>query len=193
MLKSINVGFAYYQVGEFDNAQIYSQQAASAYTTVDDKTGTVHAQQNLGLVEVARGDWPRARTLQTDSLRTAEGLQKALQLIPELREEFWQNVRVLGGGMETNQELEKAGRLVDFFELGELMCLDALQRNESCGGHFREEYQTEDGEARRNDEDYAYVAAWQYAGENNTSILHKEPLEFEYVKLATSCALTRIE
>ena len=84
--------------------------------------------------------------------RTAEGLQTALKLIPELREEFWSNVRVLGGGLETNQELEKAGRLVDFFELGELMCLDALQRNESCGGHFREEYQTEDGEARRNDE-----------------------------------------
>ena len=117
--------------------------------------------------------------------RTAEGLQKALQLIPELRDEFWNNVRVLGGGMETNQELEKAGRLVDFFELGELMCIDALHRNESCGGHFREEYQTEDGEARRNDDEYAYVGAWQYAGENNAPILHKETLDFEYVKLAT--------
>ncbi len=117
--------------------------------------------------------------------RTAEGLQTALKLIPELREEFWSNVRVLGGGLETNQELEKAGRLVDFFELGELMCLDALQRNESCGGHFREEYQTEDGEAKRNDEEYTYVSAWQYAGETNAPILHKEPLEFEFVKLAT--------
>ena len=117
--------------------------------------------------------------------RTAEGLQKALQLIPELRDEFWKNVRVLGGGMETNQELEKAGRLVDFFELGELMCIDALHRNESCGGHFREEYQTEDGEARRNDDEYAYVGAWQYAGESNAPILHKETLDFEYVKLAT--------
>ncbi len=117
--------------------------------------------------------------------RTAEGLQKALQLIPELRDEFWNNVRVLGGGMETNQELEKAGRLVDFFELGELMCIDALHRNESCGGHFREEYQTEDGEAKRNDDEYAYVGAWQYAGENNAPILHKETLDFEYVKLAT--------
>jgi succinate dehydrogenase / fumarate reductase flavoprotein subunit len=87
--------------------------------------------------------------------------------------------------METNQELEKAGRLVDFFELGELMCVDALQRNESCGGHFREEYQTEDGEAKRNDAEYTYVSAWQYAGEQNAPILHKEPLEFEYVKLAT--------
>jgi succinate dehydrogenase / fumarate reductase, flavoprotein subunit len=117
--------------------------------------------------------------------RTAEGLQTALKLIPELREEFWSNVRVLGGGLETNQELEKAGRLVDFFELGELMCIDALQRDESCGGHFREEYQTEDGEAKRNDDEFTYVSAWQYAGEQNAPILHKEPLEFEYVKLAT--------
>jgi succinate dehydrogenase / fumarate reductase flavoprotein subunit len=117
--------------------------------------------------------------------RTAEGLQKALQLIPALREEFWQNVRVLGGGLETNQELEKAGRLADFFELGELMCIDALARNESCGGHFREEYQEADGEARRNDAEYTYVSAWQYMGEQNAPVLHKEPLEFEYVKLAT--------
>jgi succinate dehydrogenase / fumarate reductase flavoprotein subunit len=117
--------------------------------------------------------------------RTAAGLQKALELIPQLREEFWANVRVLGGGLETNQELEKAGRLADFFELGELMCVDALQREESCGGHFREEYQTDDGEAKRNDDEYTYVSAWQYAGETNAPILHKETLEFEYVKLAT--------
>jgi succinate dehydrogenase / fumarate reductase flavoprotein subunit len=117
--------------------------------------------------------------------RTAEGLQKALTLIPELREEFWQNVRVLGRGDETNQELEKAGRLADFFELGELMCIDALQRNESCGGHFREEYQTEDGEALRNDDEYAYVSAWQYTGDGAAPLMHKEPLTFEYVKLAT--------
>jgi succinate dehydrogenase / fumarate reductase flavoprotein subunit len=76
-------------------------------------------------------------------------------------------VRVLGGGNETNQELEKAGRLADFFELGELMCIDALDRNESCGGHFREEYQTEEGEAKRNDEEYTYVSAWQYTGEQH--------------------------
>ena len=117
--------------------------------------------------------------------RTAEGLRKALMLIPELREEFWQNVRVLGGGMETNQELEKAGRLADFFELGELMCIDALDRNESCGGHFREEYQTEDGEAKRNDEEYTFVSAWQFGREGHAPVLHKEMLEFDYVKLAT--------
>ncbi|MBK8048567.1 MAG: fumarate reductase/succinate dehydrogenase flavoprotein subunit [Anaerolineales bacterium] len=117
--------------------------------------------------------------------RTAEGLEKAIQEIPKLRDEFWQNVRVLGEGNDLNQELEKAGRVADFFELGELMCIDALQRNESCGGHFREEYQTEDGEALRNDAEYTYVSAWQYMGDNAMPVLHKEPLEFEYVKLAT--------
>lgn len=114
--------------------------------------------------------------------RTAEGLTKALELIPKLREEFWRDVKIPGEGNELNQSLEKALRLVDFLELGELLCLDALQRNESCGGHFREEYQTADGEALRNDDLYAYVAAWEYAGAE-TPILHKEPLQFNDVKL----------
>jgi succinate dehydrogenase / fumarate reductase flavoprotein subunit len=118
--------------------------------------------------------------------RTAEGAcRRRSTLIPELREEFWQNVRVLGRETRLNQELEKAGRLVDYFELGELMCIDALHRNESCGGHFREEYQTEDGEALRNDDEYTYVSAWQYTGDGSRPLLHKEPLTFETVKLAT--------
>ena len=117
--------------------------------------------------------------------RTAEGLEKAIQLIPELEAEFWENVRVTGTANELNQELEKAGRLVDYFEMGRLMCIDALHRNESCGGHFREEYQTPDGEALRNDEEYTYVAAWQYTGDGEMPLLHKEPLKFETVKLAT--------
>jgi succinate dehydrogenase / fumarate reductase flavoprotein subunit len=117
--------------------------------------------------------------------RTAEGLKTALKRIPELREEFWANVKVLGDGNDVNQELEKAGRLVDYFDLGELMCIDALNREESCGGHFREEYQTEEGEARRNDDDYTYVSAWQYTGDGSAPLLHKEPLTFENVKLAT--------
>jgi succinate dehydrogenase / fumarate reductase flavoprotein subunit len=117
--------------------------------------------------------------------RTAEGLQRALEMIPQLKAEFYDNVRVLGGAGEINQELEKAGRVADYFELGELMCLDALERNESCGGHFREEYQMPDGEAKRNDEEYAYVAAWQYAGDGSRPMLHKEPLVFESIKLAT--------
>ena len=116
--------------------------------------------------------------------RTADGLRKALELIPRLREEFWRNVNVTGGEGELNQALEKAGRVADFLELGELMCLDALHRNESCGGHFREEYQTADGEALRDDENFAYVAAWAYAGEGRQAILHREPLTFENVKLS---------
>jgi succinate dehydrogenase / fumarate reductase flavoprotein subunit len=113
--------------------------------------------------------------------RTESGLKKALQRVPELREEFWKNVNVLGSGEELNQALENAGRVADFLEFGELMCLDALQRNESCGGHFREEFQTPDGEALRDDEKFSYVAAWEYAGSGKQPVLNKEPLEFEYV------------
>jgi succinate dehydrogenase / fumarate reductase, flavoprotein subunit len=113
--------------------------------------------------------------------RTAEGLKTALGLIPPLREQFWRDVKVLGNGEELNQSLEKAGRVADFFELAELMCLDALERNESCGGHFREEYQTPEGEAARDDEHYSYTAAWAFRGVGNTPELVKEPLNFEYV------------
>src|SRR5579883_407712 len=113
--------------------------------------------------------------------RTAKGLESAIEQIRELREEYWQNVKVPGSADDLNQSLEKAGRVADFFELAELMCIDALHRNESCGGHFREEYQTPDGEALRDDENYAYVAAWQYRGFGNQPELVKEPLEFEYV------------
>jgi succinate dehydrogenase / fumarate reductase flavoprotein subunit len=116
--------------------------------------------------------------------RNASGLQDALEKIPEMREQFWSDVRVTGSGEELNQELEKAGRVADFFEFGELMCRDALERDESCGGHFREEHQTDEGEARRDDERFAYVAAWEFTGVGNTPIPHKEPLEFEYVHLA---------
>jgi succinate dehydrogenase / fumarate reductase flavoprotein subunit len=113
--------------------------------------------------------------------RNAEGLKKALATIPGLREQYWRDVKVLGTGEELNQSLEKAGRVADFFELAELMCLDALERNESCGGHFREEYQTPEGEAARDDEHYAYAAAWEFKGVGNAPALHKEPLTFEYV------------
>jgi succinate dehydrogenase / fumarate reductase flavoprotein subunit len=116
--------------------------------------------------------------------RNAAGLREALVRIPELREEFWRNVNVPGSDAELNQALEKAGRVADFLELGELMCLDALDRRESCGGHFREEFQTEDGEALRDDEHFAYVAAWEYTGDLRSPRLHKELLEFEYVHLA---------
>jgi succinate dehydrogenase flavoprotein subunit len=113
--------------------------------------------------------------------RTAQGLEKAIGQIRALREEFWQNVTVPGSGDDLNQSLEKAGRVADFFELGELMCIDARERNESCGGHFREEYQTPDGEAKRDDENYSYAAAWGYGGADGKPALNKEPLEFHYV------------
>jgi len=117
--------------------------------------------------------------------RTKESLEKALKAIPELREQFWKDVRVPGSGEDFNQELEKAGRVADFLELGELLSWDALQRNESCGGHFRSEFQTEDGEAKRNDAEYAYAAAWEWTGENKPWTLHKEPLAFENIQLQT--------
>lgn len=115
--------------------------------------------------------------------RTAEGLKKAKGLIQEIRAEFWSDVKVIGANEELNMTLEKALRVADFMELAELMVDDALNRNESCGGHFREEYQTPEGEALRDDENYAYVAAWKYTGENQPAELHKEPLVFENVKL----------
>ena len=116
-------------------------------------------------------------------VRNEEGLKKALVLIKELKEEFWRDLNVPGGYIGLNQELEKAGRVADYFELSELLVNDALDRKESCGAHFREEYQTPDGEALRNDEEYAYVAAWEFAGEGNPHILHKEELKFEDVEL----------
>ena len=117
--------------------------------------------------------------------RDKAGLEEAIARIPELREEFWNNVSVLGRGDTLNQSLERAGRVADFLEFGELLCRDAHHRNESCGGHFRTEYQTEDGEALRDDENYAYVGAWKYEGENNTPTVIKEPLVYETVHLAT--------
>ena len=117
--------------------------------------------------------------------RNAEGLKEAIAEIRTLREEFWKDVKVSGTADGFNQELEKAGRVADFMELGELMCIDALHRNESCGGHFREEYQTAEGEALRDDENYKYVAAWEYTNDPGTPKLHKEELEYNYIELKT--------
>jgi succinate dehydrogenase / fumarate reductase flavoprotein subunit len=129
--------------------------------------------------------------------RTKAGLEKGIQAIAALREEYWKNVSVLGEGAEWNQSLEKAGRLADFMELGELMCRDALMREESCGGHFREEYQyTKDdpetkqglvnpGDVKRRDDQFAFVAAWEYAGDGKEPLLNKEPLVYEEVKMST--------
>jgi succinate dehydrogenase / fumarate reductase, flavoprotein subunit len=115
--------------------------------------------------------------------RSEEGLRKALTRIRELKKEFWSDVRVLGTNEELNQALERAGRVADFFELGELMCIDALVRRESCGGHFRVESQTPDGEALRDDDEFAYVSAWEFGGDDKRPILHKESLLYEYVEM----------
>ena len=113
--------------------------------------------------------------------RNAEGLTQAIEEIRQLKAEFWRDVKIPGDIDEMNWELDKANRVADFIELGELMCIDALNRNESCGGHFREEYQTEEGEALRDDADFMYVASWEYNGDHNWN-LHKEVLEYEVVK-----------
>ncbi|MFN5246576.1 MAG: fumarate reductase/succinate dehydrogenase flavoprotein subunit [Ignavibacteria bacterium] len=117
--------------------------------------------------------------------RSESSLKEALQRIPEIREEFWNNVNVVGSATELNTALEHAGRVADFLEFAELMCIDALERDESCGGHFRTEHQTEDGEARRNDEDFCHSSVWEYSGDTSKPTLHKEQLTFENVKLAT--------
>ncbi|HPE43831.1 MAG TPA: fumarate reductase/succinate dehydrogenase flavoprotein subunit, partial [Bacteroidales bacterium] len=115
--------------------------------------------------------------------RNKEGLEKAIKMIQELRAEFWKNVRVPGKNEMVNPELEKALRLADYMELGELMARDALLREESCGGHFREEHQTEEGEALRDDENFTYVSAWEYTGDDKEPKLNKEPLVFEFIEV----------
>ena len=116
--------------------------------------------------------------------RNEAGLKKALELIPELRKEFWKDVKIPGELNEFNPEIEKAGRVADYLELSELMVRDALNRKESCGGHFREEMQTEEGEAKRDDDNFAYVAAWEFKGIDKEPVLHKEQLEFNDIKIA---------
>ncbi len=115
--------------------------------------------------------------------RTEKGLNEAIKEIATLREDFWENVKIPGNANEMNRELEKAGRVADFLELGELFAKDALHRNESCGGHFREEYATEEGEAKRNDKDFSYVAAWEYKGKPSDAVLHKEELKFDNIEV----------
>jgi succinate dehydrogenase / fumarate reductase flavoprotein subunit len=131
-------------------------------------------------VELGRLMWDRC-----GMSRRREGLEEALARIPEIRERFWRDVRIVGGARELNQTLEKAGRVADFLEFAELMCRDALRREESCGGHFREEHQTADGEAKRDDDRFCHVAVWEWTGEGGAPAVHVEPLAFEAVHLAT--------
>jgi succinate dehydrogenase / fumarate reductase, flavoprotein subunit len=159
---------------EFAAAQKDVQQRIERLLSIKGKRTVTSFHRELGLLV-----WENC-----GMARSEASLKEALQKIPVLREEFWQNVNVLGEGMEFNQALEQAGRVADFLEFAELMCEDALERNESCGAHFRTEYQTEEGDALRNDAEFCHVAAWQYNGPNSRPTRNVEPLEFEEVKLA---------
>ncbi|HTP50909.1 MAG TPA: fumarate reductase/succinate dehydrogenase flavoprotein subunit [Anaeromyxobacteraceae bacterium] len=159
----------------FKEAEKVVEERTKKFLAINGKHSVDHFHKRLG--EIMWNDVGMARS--------KESLERALKAIPELRAEFWQDVRVPGSGADFNQELEKVGRLADFFELGELLAWDALQRNESCGGHFRVEYQTEDGEAKRNDDEYTYAAAWEWKGEGQPWALNKEPLVFENIHLQT--------
>jgi succinate dehydrogenase / fumarate reductase flavoprotein subunit len=158
---------------EFDKAAKETKELTSKLLSIKGKKTVDELHKKLGRII-----WDKV-----GMSRNEKGLNEAISQIREVKEEFWKNVIIPGTEADVNQTLERAGRLIDYFELGELMAKDALDRNESCGGHFREEYQFEDGEAKRNDESYSFVAAWEYVDANNWN-LHKEPLEFEYVKPA---------
>jgi succinate dehydrogenase / fumarate reductase flavoprotein subunit len=160
---------------EFLKAEEDVRNRTSRLLGIRGKKSVDHFHRELGILL-----WDKCGMARNDA-----GLREALKRIPLLREEFWENVNVLGESEDLNQSLEKAGRVADFLEFAELLCYDALNRRESCGGHFREEFQTADGEAKRNDEEFAYVSAWEYVGENSPPQLHKESLEFETVHLAT--------
>ncbi|WP_025274667.1 fumarate reductase/succinate dehydrogenase flavoprotein subunit [Haloglycomyces albus] len=169
----------YLTAGPFEDLDESNEQVAAARQAVDDRLEkflSIDGDRSADSFHRELGSlmWEYCGMERTDA-----GLRKAIGLIRDLREEFWTRLKVPGSGSELNQQLEKAGRVADFFELAELMCIDALHRSESCGGHFRAESQTEDGEAKRDDENFSYVAAWEY-GDKPT--LHKEQLQFDYVK-----------
>jgi succinate dehydrogenase / fumarate reductase flavoprotein subunit len=171
----------YLASNKFGKVDASNEEARSAVANVEQMTQKLLSIKGKRTVDSFHRELGKIMWDECGMSRTAQGLEKAIGQIRTLREEYWQNVNVPGSGDDLNQSLEKAGRVADFFELGELMCTDALERNESCGGHFREEYQTPDGEAQRDDEHYSYVAAWEYRGPGNREELHKEPLTFNYV------------
>jgi succinate dehydrogenase / fumarate reductase flavoprotein subunit len=162
-----------------DNAEVKATEAA-----VHDRTERLLAVKGNRTVTSFHRELGRVMWEYCGMARSAEGLKAAVEIIPKLRTEFWKDVRVPGAGAELNQSLEHAGRVADFLELAELMCVDALHRDESCGGHFRTEYQTADGEARRRDDEFSYVAAWEFGGDGKPAKLNKEPLVFENVALS---------
>ena len=158
----------------FVEAEKKSKEILDSLLTIKGSKSVDHFHKRLGKIM-----WDKC-----GMARSEKGLKEAIADIKALREEFWKDVRIPGSANELNPELEKAGRVADFIELGELMCIDALQRNESCGGHFREEFQEEDGEAKRDDENFKYVSAWEFKGIGQEPSLHKEELKFEAIKIA---------
>jgi succinate dehydrogenase / fumarate reductase flavoprotein subunit len=171
----------YLASNKLDKVDASHPEFESAKESVAAKTRTLLDARGTQTVDSFHRELGKIMWDQCGMSRTAQGLESAIEKIRELREQYWRDVRVLGVGEEINQSLEKAGRVADFFELAELICIDARDRNESCGGHFREEFQTPDGEALRDDENFSYVAAWEYAGADQPPKLNKEPLAFEYV------------
>jgi len=169
--------------GPFDQVDESHPDAAAARQAVEDRIDKLLSINGTRTVDSFHRELGKILWEYCGMERNEEGLKKAIVLIRELRDEFWTNVKVTGENEELNQTLERAGRVADFFELGELMCIDALHRRESCGGHFRSESQTEDHEALRDDENFAYVAAWAWGGEDGKPVLHKEALEYDYVEM----------
>jgi succinate dehydrogenase / fumarate reductase flavoprotein subunit len=153
----------------FEEAETKVKEQINRLMTIQGKHSVDHYHKRLGKIM-----WDKC-----GMARNEKGLKEAIEEIKIIKDEFWKNVRIPGSANEFNPELEKAGRVADFIELGELMCKDALQRNESCGGHFREEYQTEEGEALRQDDKYMYVAAWEYKADE--PVMHKEELQYEVI------------
>ncbi len=174
----------YLATARFDRVDASHSEVGQVERAVDQRVRTLLSINGKRTVDSFHRELGKLMWDKCGMARRAEGLREAIQRIPVLREEFWRDVNVPGSDAELNQALEKAGRVADFLELGELMCRDALHREESCGGHFREEHQTEDGEAKRDDEHFAYVAAWEWRGDGQEPCVHKEPLAFENVKLA---------
>ncbi|MEV5766680.1 fumarate reductase/succinate dehydrogenase flavoprotein subunit [Micromonospora sp. NPDC052213] len=171
----------YLAAGPFDKVDASHPAAVQARADVEDRIQRLLAVNGDRTVDSFHRELGQIMWEHCGMERSATGLRKAIDEIRALRDQFWQRVRVPGNGEGLNQSLEKAGRVADFFELAELMCIDALHREESCGGHFRAEHQTPDGEAERDDERFAYVAAWEFTATGEPSVLHKEDLKFEYV------------
>jgi succinate dehydrogenase / fumarate reductase flavoprotein subunit len=177
-----------YTIGNFladhrpDKLDEHCPEALEAVTNVKDITKRLMSVNGKSTVDELHRHLGKVMWDKCGMARNEAGLKQAISEIRAIREEFWKDVKVVGSDGDLNQTLEKANRVADFMELGELMCQDALMRAESCGGHFREEYQTPEGEALRDDEHFSFVSAWEYKGQGIDPELHKEPLTFEYVK-----------